>query len=199
MTHSLLVMHMALGCDMEAGDMTIDLDLPFNPIEGVADGIVVKVLGRIAIGGAVEHEDVGVESFDGETAEAGLATALEEPWLTVVVIESALDDPTCAFPGTKSGSGSVMTIAAMLVGVSVNRWGFVRSTAEYFNLAKFSACVSNAPLRVCNRRGSNDAALQSDTRQHQVLNITRQMPMVVEWTGFVNVDDVAECLVTPHP
>jgi hypothetical protein len=120
MTHSLLVMHMALGCDIEADDATIDLDLPFIAMEDVADGRVFEVLGRIAIGGAVEDEDVGVETFDGEAAEAGLAAALEEPWLTVVVIESVLNGPASVFPGAKPGSGSVVKTAAMLVDALVD-------------------------------------------------------------------------------
>lgn len=118
MTHSLLVMHMALGCDIEA-DVKIDLDLPFITVED-ADGIVFEAPGRIAIGGAVEDEDVGVETFDGEAAEAGLAAALEEPRLTVVVIESVLNGPASAFSGANPGSGSVVMIAAMLANALVN-------------------------------------------------------------------------------
>jgi hypothetical protein len=131
MTHSLVVMHMALGCDIEAGDVTIDLALlPFITIEDPAEDKVFEVLGRIAIGGAIEDEDVGVET-DGEAAEAGLDTAFEEPWLTAVVIESVLNGPASAFPGAKPGFGSVV-IAAILVGGLVNRLGFASRCSGVF-------------------------------------------------------------------
>jgi hypothetical protein len=66
MTHSLVVMLRDLGCDIGAGDMAL-LAAPRAPADG-----------RIAIGGAVEQEDVGVETFVGEAAEAGLAAELGE-------------------------------------------------------------------------------------------------------------------------
>jgi hypothetical protein len=73
------------------------------------------VLGRIAIGGAVEHEDVGVETFKGEAAEAGLDSELGESWLTAVVIDSVLNGAAAALPGLRPGFGAAVMIAAMPV------------------------------------------------------------------------------------
>ncbi len=66
----MVVMVMVLGCETEAGDAAMRFIAPGT--------IVLAALGRIAIGGAAEHEDVGVDTLDGESAEAGLDTELGE-------------------------------------------------------------------------------------------------------------------------
>ena len=75
-THSLLVMLMALGCNMEPGGPAATVLVEAGDL--VEEGWTV-VLGRMATGGAVELEDVGVETFVGDAAEAGLATETGEP------------------------------------------------------------------------------------------------------------------------
>jgi hypothetical protein len=101
-----------LGCDMEAADM------PFDPVIVCIDGVpaecnLLDVLGRMAIGGAVE--DVGVETFDGEPAEAGLDAELGESWSTAVMMDRALNGRASVLPGLRPGLGAALIAAAMLM------------------------------------------------------------------------------------
>jgi hypothetical protein len=73
------------------------------------------VLGRIATGGAVEQDDVGVETFEGEAAEAGLDTETGELWFTAVVIDSDLNGAASALPGSIPGAEAEAMAAAMLI------------------------------------------------------------------------------------
>ena len=94
--------------------MAIDPALLFIAAEGPADGRF-DVPGRIAIGGAVELEDVGVGTFKGEAAEAGLDTEPGESWSTAVVIDSVRNGAAAALPGFRPGFGPAVMIAAMPV------------------------------------------------------------------------------------
>jgi hypothetical protein len=76
MTQSLLVMLMVLGSDMGPGGPAATL---FIDVEGFIEDGWIDVLGRMATGGAVELEDVGVETFVGDAAEAGLDKETGEP------------------------------------------------------------------------------------------------------------------------
>lgn len=107
MTHSLLVMLRVLGCDMVVDPVMLFID------EAAAECKLLDVLGRMAIGGAVE--DVGVETFDGETAEAGLDTELGEPWSTAVLMDNALTGRVSTLPGLTSRLGAVLMAAAILM------------------------------------------------------------------------------------
>lgn len=67
----------------------------------------------MATGGAVEHEDVGVETFEGEAAEAGLEMEAGELWFTAVVIDSDLNGAASALPDSKPGFGAGAEAEAM--------------------------------------------------------------------------------------
>lgn len=71
-THSLEVMLRVLGCDPAPEKATADAAMWFIAAGDMIGSGLPAVLGRIAIGGVVEDEDVAVETLDGEAAEAGL-------------------------------------------------------------------------------------------------------------------------------
>lgn len=71
--------------------------------------------GRMAIGGTDEVEDPGVETFDGEAAEAGLDTILGASWLAAAVTDNVLNDVASAFPEFIAEPGVSATAAAMPV------------------------------------------------------------------------------------
>ena len=60
-----------LGCDSKAGGPAAILLIADD---GFMEDGWIDVLGRMATGGAVETEDVGVETLVGDAAEAGLDT-----------------------------------------------------------------------------------------------------------------------------
>lgn len=92
--------------------MTVDPAMLF--IEGVPEECdLLDVLGRMAIGGAVE--DVGVETFDGEPAEAGLDAELREPSSTVVMMDSDLNGRPSASLELRPGLGAALMAVAMLM------------------------------------------------------------------------------------
>lgn len=104
---------MALGCDIEADDMEAVMLLIIGADDCMEDGWF-EVLGRMAIGGAAEHEEAGVETLVGEAAEAGLAAELGEVQLTAVVIDNDLDGAASGFPGFGAGLKTAASAAAMV-------------------------------------------------------------------------------------
>lgn len=110
MTHSLLVMLMAIGCCPGPGDITPG-DAMFKGVEALMEGGLLGAFGRMAMGGAdTEVDDVGVETLDGEAADAGVEAGLEESLPSVVVMERVL---LSVFP---SPTGEAAAAAAMITG-----------------------------------------------------------------------------------
>jgi hypothetical protein len=111
--------------------------------EGLIEGGLFDVLGRMAIGGPAEQEDVGVETFDGDAAEAGLETELGESWLTEVVMDSAPNGAASDFWAFKPGFGATAMAAAMLM---TGMAGCDSSQpAADFNVAKVFRARQKAP------------------------------------------------------
>ena len=116
-THSLLVMLSVLGCDAAAGDATAAVAMWFIAAEAMIGSGLFAALGRMAIGGAVEHEDVGVETLVGEAAEVGVDTELGESLVIVVVMDKVLAGAAPGIPELKPPLGAARTTAAMPVAV----------------------------------------------------------------------------------
>jgi hypothetical protein len=105
-------MLIAIGCDAGPGDMTPGDAMLFSADEVLMEGGLLGALGRMAIGGAVtEVEDVGVETLDGEAADAGVEAALGESLLSVVVSDRVLLSP---FP-SPTGEVAAMTAANQMI------------------------------------------------------------------------------------
>lgn len=115
MTHSLLVMLTVLVCDIDAGVMTADPVLLCIAVEGLTEGGLWDVLGRMAIWGTDDDEEVGVGTFDGEAAEAGLDAELGDSWLTAVVTDSAFNGLASALPVLIPEPMEAVAMAAMLL------------------------------------------------------------------------------------
>lgn len=98
MTHSLLVMLNVLGCDVDAGEAVEGDAMLFIGADVMITGGWFAVLRRIVTGSAVEHEDVGVDTFDGEGAEVGVDAEPGESKLTDVVMASVLNGAASILP-----------------------------------------------------------------------------------------------------
>jgi hypothetical protein len=146
--------------------------------EGLIEGGMLDVLGRMAIGGPAEQDDVGVETFEGEAAEAGLETELGESWLTEVVMESALNGAAFDFWVFTPGFGATAMTAAMLMTEMAGCDSSQR--AADFNVAKVFRARQKRPPRPGMRDKSINAMRLSKIGGYQLPDIASRMSRPLE-------------------